>query len=71
MAEIPGVDADEYIIRAVAVDFYGNKATFEKAIGETQSTSKTSSPTESKSTCGPAALLAFSLIPLALLRRKK
>jgi len=71
MAEIPGVDADEYTIRAVAVDFYGNRATFEKTIGGAQTTTKTTSPTESKSTCGPAALLAFSLIPLALLRRRK
>ncbi|WP_087035712.1 metallophosphoesterase [Thermococcus litoralis] len=58
MAEIPGVDADEYTIRAVAVDFYGNKATFEMTVGGTQ-------------TCGPAAILAFSIIPLALFRRKK
>lgn len=71
MAEIPEVNADEYVIRAVAIDFYGNKATFEMTVGGTQTTSQTTSTTESKSTCGPAAILAFSIIPLALFRRKK
>ncbi|KPU63671.1 phosphoesterase [Thermococcus sp. EP1] len=45
MAEIPGIDADGYIIRAVAIDFYGNKATIEKIMGEIE-TSTTSTPTQ-------------------------
>lgn len=57
IAEIPGVDTDGYIIRAVAVDFYGNKATFEMTIGEieTSTTSTTTeSPTPSSTTSSPS-----------------
>jgi len=75
LAQIPGVDADEYIVRVVAVDFYGNKAVAEKVIGKkTQTTpsesslAQTSTTTAGK-TCGPAVIVGFALIPLLLRRR--
>ncbi|AHF80624.1 metallophosphoesterase [Thermococcus paralvinellae] len=52
LAQIPGVDADEYTIRVVAVDFYGNKAVAEKVMGKTTTTttSKTTTTTTSETT---------------------
>ena len=57
MAEIPGVDADGYVIRAIAVDFYGNKATSEMTVGEIETSttsSTTESPTSSSTTSSPS-----------------
>ena len=86
LAQIPGVNADEYTIRVIAVDFYGNKAVAEKVMGKkttttaaktttTSTTTPSPSPTTSqtatqKSTCGPAVLAGLTLIPLLLRRRK-
>ncbi len=52
LAQIPGVNADEYTIRVVAVDFYGNKAVAEKVMGKPTptSTTKTSTTTTSETT---------------------
>ncbi|ASJ10035.1 phosphoesterase [Thermococcus sp. P6] len=73
--KVDGVDTPDYTIRAVAVDFNGNRAMAEKVITQSSSTTSTVSPstastTSQSGTCGPAAIVALALIPL-LMRRKK
>lgn len=54
-AQVDKLDSEDYIIRAVGVDFYGNKAVDEKVVGsptftETTTTTTTSSPTPTTTT---------------------
>ncbi|WP_394335169.1 CGP-CTERM sorting domain-containing protein [Thermococcus sp. 5-4] len=62
------VNSSEFTLKVVVEDFYGNTAetTYEHA----SATTTTSSPSEGKGVCGPAALVAIALIPAFLRRRK-
>ena len=72
--EIPGVDASEFTVKVIAIDFYDNTGETEYTVGGSTTTT-TSSPSTTQaesggSTCGPAAIAALALAPLLLRRRK-
>ncbi|HDZ35742.1 MAG TPA: CGP-CTERM sorting domain-containing protein [Thermococcus sp.] len=69
--DIPGVDVSKFTIKVIATDFYGNTGETEYTVGESVTTStSTTGAEEGGSTCGPAALVGLALVPLLLRRRK-
>jgi len=84
--ELPPLPSGKYTVKVIAIDFYGNRAETSTtltigSVSSTLSTISTSSPSSSASTtsptstsksgiCGPATIVALSILPVILLRRK-